>query len=102
MKDHIADFVLHRIYWLSFSRASSARLKEMPTTLLSPLEPLLDVKAVARLLGMHGNTIRKLVRSGQLPGVLIGRQWRFRPSQLAVWLDRKTTSLSTSALTERP
>ena len=34
-------------------------------------------------------TIYRLVRNGELPAVRVGRQWRFRRSDLDEWLDRQ-------------
>ena len=34
-------------------------------------------------------TIYRLIRSGELPAVRIGRQWRFRRSDLDAWLERQ-------------
>ena len=34
-------------------------------------------------------TIYRLIRSGELPAVRIGRQWRVRRTDLDAWLDRQ-------------
>lgn len=34
-------------------------------------------------------TIYRLIRSGELPAVRIGRQWRFRRTDLEAWVERQ-------------
>ncbi len=53
------------------------------------LEPLLDPRAVAALLGVHQNTVLKLARSGSLPAFRLGRHWRFRRCDIDAWLKSK-------------
>jgi excisionase family DNA binding protein len=38
---------------------------------------MLNIIEAATLLGAHKETIRRMVASGELPGVKIGRAWRF-------------------------
>ncbi len=40
-------------------------------------------------LKVNPRTIYRLIRSGDLPAIRIGRQWRFRQSDLDAWLDRR-------------
>jgi excisionase family DNA binding protein len=49
-------------------------------------EPLLDPKAAAALIGIHEKTLIRLARTGTVPGMKIGKLWRFRTSQLDCWL----------------
>ena len=37
---------------------------------------------VAELLGFHYNTIRRMVKSGELPAVKFGKAWRVRKTDL--------------------
>jgi len=53
-------------------------------------ERLLDVDEVAELLGVQVVHVYDLLRSGELPGINVGRgsqriRWRVRPSDLAEW-----------------
>lgn len=48
-------------------------------------EKLLDATAVAELLGLHVQTVYEKARTGELPGVRIGRLWRFRPSDVSAY-----------------
>jgi len=51
-------------------------------------EPLLDTEEAARLLRMHPRTLRTKARRGVIPGVQVGRRWRFRVSALNHWLEK--------------
>ena len=53
----------------------------------SNFESLLDVGEAARLLRIHPKTLRSKARRGVIPGVQVGRLWRFRASALNEWLD---------------
>jgi excisionase family DNA binding protein len=53
----------------------------------SNFESLLDVAEAAKLLRIHPKTLRNKARRGIIPGVQVGRLWRFRPSSLNEWLD---------------
>ena len=53
----------------------------------SDFETLLDVAEAARLLRIHPKTLRNKARRGVIPGVQVGRLWRFRASALNEWLD---------------
>jgi excisionase family DNA binding protein len=49
-------------------------------------EPLLDTDEAAMLLRMHPRTLRTKARKGAIPGVQVGKRWRFRASTLDHWL----------------
>ena len=51
-------------------------------------EPLLDTDEAAKLLKMHPRTLRTKARIGSIPGVQVGRRWRFRASTLNRWLGK--------------
>jgi excisionase family DNA binding protein len=53
-------------------------------------EPLLDVAEAARLLRIHPKTLRAKAGQGIIPGIQIGRVWRFRASMLNRWLEEIT------------
>jgi excisionase family DNA binding protein len=61
------------------------------------LEPLLDAKSVAAILGVHQNTVLKLTRSGNLPGFRLGRYWRFRRGDMANWVAEKLPDVRSTA-----
>lgn len=47
---------------------------------------MLKVNQVARYLQMNRMTIYKLAKTGSLPGVKIGSEWRFNKDELLSWL----------------
>lgn len=49
-------------------------------------EPLIDADRAAELLKLHPKTVKKLAQTGDLPGMKIGRVWRFRESSLDAWM----------------
>jgi excisionase family DNA binding protein len=49
-------------------------------------EPLLDDAQASALLGVHPKTLQKLARTGRLPAYRVGRFWRYRASDLELWL----------------
>ena len=53
----------------------------------SEFERLLDVAEAARLLIIHPKTLRVIAGHGIIPGIQIGRVWRFRASMLSCWLE---------------
>jgi excisionase family DNA binding protein len=52
----------------------------------------LKTEEVLAYLRVTPRTIYRLIRSGALPAVRIGRQWRFRQSDLDRWLDQQRVS----------
>lgn len=50
---------------------------------------LISVAEACRFLGVHRNTLYKLIREGELPAFRLvkGGRWRFRRSDLAQWLE---------------
>jgi excisionase family DNA binding protein len=52
-----------------------------------PLDRLMTVRQLAAYLNVNERTVLKLVSRGELPGVKIGDQWRFRKAMLDTWLD---------------
>ncbi len=42
-----------------------------------------STNALADLLGVHPDTVRRLARKGRLPGYRVGRQWRFAAEEVA-------------------
>lgn len=48
--------------------------------------PLVDAEAAARRLGVVVETVRRLYRKGELPGVKVGTALRFDPRDLEAWI----------------
>lgn len=49
-------------------------------------EPLMTTAAVAKWLGVSTRTLCLWAECNEIPAIKIGRQWRFRESELAKWL----------------
>lgn len=49
-------------------------------------EPLIAADRAAELLKLHPKTVKRLAQAGELPGMKIGRVWRFRESSLDAWM----------------
>ena len=64
--------------------------QEQRTRSDAEFEPLLDVAEAARLLRIHPKTLRVKAGHGIIPGIQIGRVWRFRASTLNRWLEKIT------------
>ena len=50
-------------------------------------ETMLSIKDVAKTLSISENTVRRWIAEGKIKGLKFGRQWRFRPSDMAQWLE---------------
>jgi excisionase family DNA binding protein len=52
-------------------------------------EPLIDAERAAEILGLHPKTVKRLAAKGVVPGMKIGRVWRFRESELDAYIVRQ-------------
>jgi excisionase family DNA binding protein len=50
------------------------------------LTPLMTLEEVCEWLQIDNQTIRRLARIGQIPGLKIGKAWRFNREELAKWV----------------
>lgn len=52
---------------------------------------LLDAEAACRLLGVHRNTLYRLIASGDIPALRLtrGGRWRFPRVQLLDWIEAR-------------
>lgn len=52
---------------------------------------LLDVDGATRLLGVHRNTLYRLIRTDDLPALRLSRggRWRFRRQDLLDWIEAR-------------
>jgi nitrogen PTS system EIIA component len=60
----------------------------------------LSLAEVAAYLGWTHRFVERLAVGGQLPGVEVEGQWRFRRDELVDWLDRKIQTLDTSKVAD--
>jgi excisionase family DNA binding protein len=61
----------------------------MVTNGAAGFQAFLTTEEVLAYLRITPRTIYRLIRSGELPALRIGRQWRFRQSDLDAWLERQ-------------
>jgi excisionase family DNA binding protein len=54
----------------------------------------LTTEEVLTYLKVTPRTIYRLIRTGELPAVRIGRQWRFRRGDLDDWLERQRHTMT--------
>ena len=57
-------------------------------------QAFLTTEEVLAYLKITPRTIYRLIRSGELPAVRIGRQWRFRRTDLDEWVERQRPSFT--------
>jgi excisionase family DNA binding protein len=55
-------------------------------------EPLLTTAAVAKWLGISTRTLCLWAECKEIPALKLGRQWRFRESELSNWLQSPDSS----------
>jgi excisionase family DNA binding protein len=63
---------------------------------METLERLISAEEAGKRLGTSARTVRALVKSGELPGVMLGAEYRVDWVALQRWLDRQ------AAATEKP
>lgn len=54
-------------------------------------ETFLTTEEVIEYLQVNLRTVYRLIKAGRLPAVRVGRQWRFRKSDLDAWLESQRT-----------
>ena len=62
------------------------------TSMNATIEPLIDATQAARMLKLHPVTVREMASRGAIPGLKIGKVWRFRASSLDAWVTRQIES----------
>lgn len=55
-------------------------------------EPLMTTAAVSKWLGISTRTLCLWAECQEIPAIKVGRQWRFRESELAKWLRNRNES----------
>jgi excisionase family DNA binding protein len=56
----------------------------------TPREPFLTTAAVSKWLGVSTRTLCLWAECKEIPAIKVGRQWRFRESELAAWLQNSS------------
>jgi excisionase family DNA binding protein len=65
-------------------------------------ETFLTTEEVLEYLQVNLRTVYRLIKAGKIPSVRVGRQWRFRKSDIDAWLDRQRTGVDVRRPEERP
>ena len=68
---------------------SDSRVLQAPIVFLTTRE-------IQDCLRVTPRTIYRLIESGELPAVRVGRRWRFRQSDLDDWFDRQRAAVRIS------
>lgn len=63
--------------------------KTMDTIERPERQTFLTTEDLLGCLKVNARTVYRLIRSGELPAVRIGRQWRIRQSDFEAWLERQ-------------
>jgi excisionase family DNA binding protein len=71
-------------------RAVKVELKARADSVQS-LEKLLDAKEVAELLGETEQWVYRQAKGRKIPAIKLSKYWKFSPSQLQKWLERKNS-----------
>ncbi len=50
-------------------------------------DQIMTVAEVAQYLRLGESTVYRLVQEGEIPGVKVGRSWRFKKGLIDVWLE---------------
>lgn len=61
-------------------------------------QTIFNTQEAAKLLGVHIETIRRLVRKGNLPSFMMGNNWRFWKDSLLDWME--ASSQNTEIISE--
>ncbi len=67
-------------------RTGDGLLGSRPNT---TFEPLLDSHQASKLLCIHHKTLSRMARLRLIPAARIGKLWRFRASELDLWIEQK-------------
>lgn len=65
-------------------------------------ETFLTTEEVLAYLQVNLRTVYRLIKAGKIPAVRVGRQWRFRKSDIDAWLDSQHTRPARSTITPEP
>lgn len=53
-------------------------------------DDILTISAVAEFFRVAHKAVYALAQKGELPGLEVGRQWRFRRKAIDAWIDKRT------------
>lgn len=56
---------------------------------VSPPPEILTAEETAALLRLNAQTVQRLAAAGEIPSKRLGREWRFRRSEILAWFESK-------------
>ena len=59
-------------------------------------EPWLSVEQIAAHLGISKETVYRWLEKGKIPAHRVGKQWRFKPSEVDEWVKSGSASEETA------
>ena len=59
-------------------------------------EPWLSVEQIAAHLGISKETVYRWLEKGKIPAHKVGKQWRFKPSEVDEWVKSGSASEDTA------
>jgi excisionase family DNA binding protein len=65
-------------------------------------ETFLTTEEVLEYLQVNLRTVYRLIKAGKIPAVRVGRQWRFRKSDIDAWLDNERSGTVTTSAGSQP
>ena len=65
-------------------------------------EAFLTTEEVLEYLQVNLRTVYRLIKAGRIPAVRVGRQWRFRKSDIDAWLDSQRPRAPRAAPSPKP
>jgi excisionase family DNA binding protein len=77
---------------ITANSAISNTVRKPPVSESWTPEPLLDSEQAAAIMKVHPKTLQKLARQGRIPGVHVGKLWRFRASVIEAWIAQQMAS----------
>lgn len=62
----------------------------LPAEVMSDDRQVYTPEEVARILGLHANTVYTMLKNREIPGIKAGRKWLISRGRFDVWLDGGT------------
>jgi excisionase family DNA binding protein len=76
------------------------RIEPLPVPAM-PTMPLMEVDRVAYRMSVSPEFVRRLLRSGKLVGIRVGRMWRVDPREVQAYIERLRRAASGAPLEDR-
>jgi excisionase family DNA binding protein len=68
-----------------FAKKQNQRHQTSEMEIEMSIEPLINAEVAAQILHLHPRTVKRLSGEGVIPGMKIGKLWRYRASSLDEW-----------------